>query len=69
MGPQVPPAAVTASARDGARRRPRGPPMDYRDNPHCRYRRGQGWTPIRGQLPEPIDRQRRELGPELSSAV
>lgn len=34
VGPQVPPAVAAACAPDGARRRPRVPPMDYRDNRH-----------------------------------
>ena len=33
VGPQAPPTNAAASAPGGARRRPRVPPIDYRDNP------------------------------------
>ncbi len=66
VGPQAPPTAVTACARGGARRRPRGPPVDYRDNPAAIRKGGQTCTPIRGQLPEPIDNGFSSTAPALA---
>jgi hypothetical protein len=56
VGPQAPPPTVAASARAGARPRPGGPPMDYRDKPLPPNQEVPDCTPIPVPPSAPIDR-------------